>query len=225
MLWEICYLSNSSMEVKQIVVIPPRHSQTTGALHNIKHWLNEESMLLYISDIIVPFVTRTREEMGVGKEQQALAIFDHFNGQLTEKISQALDDENIHSVIVPGGCTDQLQPLDLTVNRVAKSFLQERFREWYAEKIANQFCDEEAVVLTTAQMKSISARWLIELYEHFHDNPLHAVNGFLSDDKLQSINAGKPIITTKSKDDEIDDDDDDSEEMDEDDSEEEIENV
>ncbi len=57
------------MEVKQIVVIPPRHSQTTGALHNIKHWLNEESMLLYISDIIVPFVTRTREEMGVGKEQ------------------------------------------------------------------------------------------------------------------------------------------------------------
>ncbi len=144
---------------------------------------------------------------------------------MTEKISQALDDENIHSVIVPGGCTDQVQPLDLTVNRVAKSFLQERFREWYAEKIANQFCDEEAVVLTTAQMKNISARWLIELYEHFHDNPLHAVNGFLSDDKLQSINAGKPIITTKSKDDEIDDDDDDSEEMDEDDSEEEIENV
>ena len=48
--------------------------------HNIKHWSNEDTMLLYISDVIVPYVTRIREEKGVGKEQAALAIFDQFKG-------------------------------------------------------------------------------------------------------------------------------------------------
>ena len=80
-------------------------------------------MLQYISDVIVPFVSRVRHDLGVGKEQAALAIFDRFRGQLTANVIRALADYNIQSVLVPAGCTDELQPLDLTVNKVAKSFL------------------------------------------------------------------------------------------------------
>ena len=97
--------------------------------HTAKHWSNEDTMLLYISDIIVPYVNSVKHSMGVGKEQAASTMFDCFRGQLTERVFEVLEEENIQSVLIPADCTDQLQPLDLTVNRVAKSFLQARFRE------------------------------------------------------------------------------------------------
>ena len=31
-----------------------------------------------------------------------------------------------------------MQPLDLTVNRIAKSFLQRQFREWYATEVLDE---------------------------------------------------------------------------------------
>ena len=84
-------------------------------------------------------------DLDVGKEQTALVIFDKFRGQLTTNVIQALEDHNIQSVFVPAGCTDQLQPLDLTVNKIAKSFLRQEFQQWYADEIANQ--DQEKVEL------------------------------------------------------------------------------
>ena len=167
--------------------------------YNKKHWSNEESMLLYISDVIVPYVDGVWDSMNVGKEQAALAIFDHFKGQLTQDIVKALEEENIHSVVVPACCTDQLQPLDLTVNS-RKIFLQRRFREWFADEVASQFDDSDTsfdpvpVDLSTARMKSIGVKWLIELHQYLCNNPQHAVNGFIAAGISQSIEAGKPVI-------------------------------
>ena len=98
-----------------------------GILLNDKHWSNESTMIHYIENVIVPFVTRVRNDLGVGQEQAALAIFDSFRGQITEKVFILLNKYNIQSVVVPPNCTDKLQPLDLTVNKVAKSFLQKQF--------------------------------------------------------------------------------------------------
>ena len=36
--------------------------------------------------------------MGVGKEQAALAILDHFRGQLTDSVIETLEEENNQSV-------------------------------------------------------------------------------------------------------------------------------
>ena len=58
--------------------------------------------------------------MDVGKEQAALTIFDQFRGQLTGQVFEPLEEGNIQFVLIPAGCTDQLQPLDLTINRIAK---------------------------------------------------------------------------------------------------------
>ncbi len=40
-------------------------------------------MLEYIHGVIIPYVDSIRDTLGVGKEQAALAIYDHFKGQLT----------------------------------------------------------------------------------------------------------------------------------------------
>ena len=47
-------------------------------------------MLTYINDIIVPFVGRVFDNLGTDDTQAALALFDHFKGQLTGNVMAAL---------------------------------------------------------------------------------------------------------------------------------------
>ncbi len=151
-------------------------------------------MLSYIQNVIVPFVEKVREEDG---NKPALAIFDCFKGQLTENITAILERYNIHSVIVPPNCTDRLQPLDLTVNKTAKSFLQREFRDWYAAEVTKQLNENETLTpvdLSTSRMKCASACWFIRLFEYLENNPHHLVNGFLAAGISQSIDAGHPIV-------------------------------
>jgi len=49
-------------------------------------WSNKVTMLLYIWEVIVPFVNGFRQRLDSPVDQPALAIFDHFKGQL-QKLS------------------------------------------------------------------------------------------------------------------------------------------
>ena len=83
---------------------------------------------------------------------------------MIENVVQLLEEYNIQSVLVPASCTDCLQPLDISVNKSAKSFLKSEFQRWYSEEIAQQLSNSggdidsiDSVDLTTARMKCISA--------------------------------------------------------------------
>ena len=58
--------------------------------HSWNHWSNVQTMLEYNKEIIVPFVNSTRQRLELAEQQPALAIFDHFRGQLTESITKEL---------------------------------------------------------------------------------------------------------------------------------------
>lgn len=102
-------------------------------------------MLDYIQNIIVPYVDNVRDHSGVGKEKSALAIFDHFKGQLIPAVTNALEENNIYSALVPATCTDRLQPLDLSVNKSAKMFLRSEFQKWYANQINSQLSEDDSI--------------------------------------------------------------------------------
>ena len=52
--------------------------------HTENHWANETTMLKYIDEVIVPFVQNKRETLELDENHPALAVFDHFKGQLTK---------------------------------------------------------------------------------------------------------------------------------------------
>ncbi len=156
-------------------------------------------MVMYIEKVIVPFVNTIRNSLGVDENQAALAIYDHFKGQLTEKITMLLDKHNIQSVLVPPSCTDRLQPMDISVNKTAKSFLRSEFQKWYADEIAHQLNNFngdidsiDPVDITTARMKCVSAQWMVKIFENLLDRPDIIVNGFKAIAK--SIDAGRPVL-------------------------------
>ena len=113
-------------------------------------------------------------------EKKALAIFDHFKDQMTETVTKELEENTIHSVLTPANCTGYLQPLDISVNKVVKSFLRAQFSEWYADELTEKFIDsdDEPVDISTARMKCVGGQWFLILYEHREANPQITVNGF-----------------------------------------------
>ena len=64
--------------------------------HIFNHWSNEETVVDYINAVIVPYVDWKRDDLDLSCDYPAVAIFDHFKGQLTVRVTQVLEENNIH---------------------------------------------------------------------------------------------------------------------------------
>ena len=144
--------------------------------HSPNHWSNEETMLQYIRKVIVPYVALVRQDMELSDDHPALAIFDHFKGQMTERVTKELEQNTIHSVLIPANCTGYLQPMDISVNKVVKSFLRAQFSEWYADEITEKFTDgdDEPVDIFTARMKYVGGHFILALIKRTHPGQFFA---------------------------------------------------
>ena len=148
--------------------------------HTPNHWANEETTEAYINSILLPYnqsIQKKRETTSA-----ALVVFDRFKGQCTPRILSLLSNNNIHVAVVPGNCTDRLQPLDISINKPAKEFLRSKFQEWYSEKIRDSMESKknpaEVVDLKLSIVKPLGAQWLIELYNYMLQKPEFVINGF-----------------------------------------------
>ena len=93
---------------------------------------------------------------------------------------QLLEESYVDIVFVPSNCTDQLQPLDLSVNKSAKDFLKAKFQQWYTDQIFEQQQDDmplKPVTFPMHIMKPLRAQWLIEFSSYMDANPDIVRNG------------------------------------------------
>ncbi len=84
------------------------------------HWSNGDTMIDYITKIIVPYVTETRSKLNLASDHPALVLFDVFKGHLVDNVRRLLEENCILYVVIPANCTDRLQPLNLSVNKPAR---------------------------------------------------------------------------------------------------------
>lgn len=96
-----------------------------------KGWVNESIMVLYFRDALQPF-TRSRP---------AALILDSYNAHFTPAVHEAAAAINLHLIQVPGGCTAELQPLDVSFNG---PLLMKRKQIWAAQKLLHPFATDSA---------------------------------------------------------------------------------
>ena len=104
-----------------------------------------------------------------------MLLFDVFKGQITDKATKFIEDNNCVIVHVPNNMTDHVQQFDLNVNCHTKEFLKQKFECWYAEQIINQPEGGSSVYdakapLKLSIVKLIHAKWLLSLYDHLRNN-------------------------------------------------------
>ena len=116
-------------------------------------------------------------------KEPVIAIFDHFKGQMTEKVFKVLEKYHIHLVLIPPGCTDRLQPMDVSINRAAKAFLERQFQDWYAQQVMENMKSAEQLApvnLSSIEMIHVGSKWFVQMFEHISDNPHLLINGFIA---------------------------------------------
>ena len=143
------------------------------------HWANEDTVVSYIHNILLPYITDECKNLQLSPSHAALVIIDHFKGQFTDKILDVLELNNIMVVDVPANCTGKLQPMDLSVNKPIKDHMRSSFHKWYAHQVKSQNGNHEPVDLRLSLLKPLGARWFIDAFSHIQANPSIIKNGFL----------------------------------------------
>jgi hypothetical protein len=143
--------------------------------HTPNHWSNEDSMLRYFDEVIIPYVDKTRSNMPLGREQPALLICDVFAAHRTEAVREKIAENNLKLVYVPPSCTGELQPLDVSIDDPFKKLMKAEFTNWYSGMIKDGLDDGQElesvkVDLRLSIVKPIQARWLISLLSELSKN-------------------------------------------------------
>ena len=118
---------------------------------------------------------------------------DVFKAHRCEEVLQKLEECNVAVVFVPANCTDQLQPLDLSVNKPLKSSMRKCFVNWYSARVAEQMNSETSVSnininLAMSLVKPLSANWFIESFDYIKSSPEIILNGFKAAGILDILN-------------------------------------
>ena len=104
---------------------------------NPKHYSNEQESIKVLEEIIIPYVKKERERLGMEKDQAALLIMDVLKGQMTSPVLKFLSNNNILLQSVPANFTYLFQPLDVQggQNGFVKRLLKRRCTDWYASQM------------------------------------------------------------------------------------------
>ena len=75
---------------------------------------------------------------------------------------------------VPGNCTSELQPLDISVNGGFKTLLKDKFTDWYSDRLCNALRAEPddfkvaaakvSPDLRLSMLKPVHARWVMDCF-------------------------------------------------------------
>ena len=80
-----------------------------------KAWMDEGMMLQWIDLVWEPATEGKR----------ALLVLDSFSAHVTNAVKKRLKEINTVPLVIPGGCTSKLQPLDVCINKPFKAFVPE----------------------------------------------------------------------------------------------------
>ena len=133
--------------------------------------------------IIFPYLQQVKEEKGLPQEQHSLVIMDTFKGQDNDILKEFCSKNRCEVVIVPHNLTNKFQPLDLTVNKAAKAFIQNQYNSWFSDQVARQLKSGKdptdiKVSSKLSDLKPLHASWRVDLYKHMQGEDELILKGF-----------------------------------------------
>ena len=161
-------------------MLPPMiifKGKTTRAIHGVrskggavityqqKAWMDEDIMKPWITKVWIVYT----------KKRPSLLILDSFSAHITERIKSMFGRFNTTVILIPGGCTSVLQPLDVSVNRPFKDQLKKCWEKYMLEQ-SDLLSDAEKIKPPTKQH---SVDWIDQANEKLHLNATIVKKSFL----------------------------------------------
>ena len=145
-------LKNISFNKADVSVVP----QT-------KAWMDQVIMKIWIKDVLIPHT----------KRQQCLLVFDTFTAHLTDEVTQELQKANATVLLVPGGCTSKIQPVDVSLNKPIKQLVRNEFESYLTKAITES---QSASIPSPTTTDVI--RWIVKANNTLNENPESVAKSF-----------------------------------------------
>ena len=106
-----------------------------------KGWMDSELMICWFKGIILPYT----------EGRKSILVIDSFSAHISDEFLDMAKANNVDVVIIPGGCTSKIQPLDVCLNKPFKSVLR---NEWlnYIESLVEVDPNPSKLVTPTKQI-------------------------------------------------------------------------
>ena len=163
------------------------------------HWFNTEKSIQFFNEIIFPYLENIKHKKGYPSEQFSLIIMDNFKGQDNDILRDICLENNCAVVIVPHNMTNKCQPLDISVNKAAKAFIQNKYNDWFAEQVSSQLqngIDPTNIKISSeiSMLKPLHASWIVNLYRHIREEKEIIISGFRSAGISEAIENASEIV-------------------------------
>ena len=131
-----------------------------------KAWMDEKIMLEWIKKIWVVYT----------KKRPSLLILDCFSAHLTEEVQDLFAQYNTTVIVIPGGCTSVLQPLDVSINKPVKGILRYLWEQYMLEQSDT---DSGKQGKFSPPTKQHIVDWVVEANQKLNSNPTVVKKAFL----------------------------------------------
>ncbi|CAI7896229.1 unnamed protein product [Closterium sp. NIES-53] len=90
-------------------------------------WMDADSVLAWLDGTVNPYVNPM---FGI-RSRKVMLVLDSYRGHLTDAVKAKFGELNIVPAVIPAGCTSEIQPLDVAVNRSFKVAVRQLYQEWF----------------------------------------------------------------------------------------------
>ena len=114
----------------------------------------------HFEKVIFSYLEQIKVQKGYTKEQMLLVIMDTFKGQDNNKMRKFYTKNSCEIFIIPHNLTSKFQPLDISVNKVIKSFISDNYNSWLVNEVSKQLKAEKAAANVKVSLKlSVIKPW------------------------------------------------------------------
>ncbi|CAI7860230.1 unnamed protein product [Closterium sp. NIES-53] len=90
-------------------------------------WMDADGVIEWLDGAVKPYIN---PKFGV-RPRKALLVLDSYRGHLTQEVKKKFGELNLVPAVIPAGCTSEIQPLDIAVNRSFKAAVRQLYQEWF----------------------------------------------------------------------------------------------
>jgi hypothetical protein len=149
----------------------------------------------WIDHVLAPYIARKKDKLQLPPDQPALCILHLFAAHRVEGVLTAFNKNKIRVAFVPGGCTGELQPLDLSCNDPFKETLAQQFSDWYASRITDAPDDGTPIKvdMRLTAIKPTHADWLVKAWRELRENRAAITRGWHQAGIVAAVTAEEEI--------------------------------
>ena len=163
------------------------------------HWSNTEKPIELFEKVIFPYLKQAKASLKYPKEQMSFIIMDTLKGQDNDVILDLCEKHMCQVVIVSHNLTNKFQPLGIIVNKPAKSFISDKYNEWFSKQVSQQLEEgiqpaDVEVSLGLTELNVMHAKLILELYNHLcHQNEI-IHNGFKAASITEAVESANTVL-------------------------------